>query len=102
MKYCTHCGGEMADEAVVCVNCGCAAPSKSAKLPVGEDTPSTGLNILAFLIPLVGLILYLMKHEQQPNQAKAIGKWAIIGFIVGIIFSIIYSAISAMALMSYM
>lgn len=26
MKYCSHCGKEIADEAVVCVGCGCAVP----------------------------------------------------------------------------
>jgi len=25
MKYCSHCGNEMMDEAVVCVKCGCSA-----------------------------------------------------------------------------
>ena len=24
MKFCTHCGKELMDEAVVCTNCGCA------------------------------------------------------------------------------
>lgn len=24
MKYCTHCGSEIVDEAVVCPNCGCS------------------------------------------------------------------------------
>ena len=24
MKYCTHCGKELLDEAVICVGCGCS------------------------------------------------------------------------------
>lgn len=29
MKYCTHCGKEIKDEAVVCLSCGCAIEYKS-------------------------------------------------------------------------
>ena len=56
MKYCSQCGKELVDEAVVCPNCGCAV---QAPVSQQEDKPSTGLNILAFLFPLVGLILFL-------------------------------------------
>ncbi len=31
MKYCTHCGKELLDEAVICPGCGCAAESKEIK-----------------------------------------------------------------------
>ncbi len=55
-----------------------------------NDKKSTGLNILSFFIPLVGLILYLTQKDQTPIKAKACGKAALIGFIVGIVFSIIY------------
>ena len=86
MKYCSQCGKELVDEAVVCPNCGCAV---QAPVSQQEDKPSTGLNILAFLFPLVGLILYLCFQNTTPVRAKAIGKWALIGFIVGVAFSIL-------------
>ena len=54
MKYCNQCGKELVDEAVMCPNCGCAV---QAPVNQQEDKPSTGLNILAFLFPLVGLVL---------------------------------------------
>ena len=58
MKYCTKCGHELVDEAVVCTNCGCATDNyKSADR---ADAPSIGFAILSFFIPLVGLILYLV------------------------------------------
>lgn len=77
---------ELVDEAVVCPNCGCAV-----QVPVSqqEDKPSTGLNILAFLFPLVGLILYLCFQKTTPVRAKAIGKWALIGFVVGVVLSVL-------------
>ncbi len=44
----------------------------------------TGLKIVSFLIPLVGLIVYAVNIVQNPKVAKACGKWALMGFIVGI------------------
>lgn len=29
MKYCTHCGKELLDEAVICVSCGCAVDAQN-------------------------------------------------------------------------
>lgn len=54
MKYCSQCGKELVDEAVVCPNYGCAV---QAPVSQQEDKPSTGLNILAFLFPLVYAVL---------------------------------------------
>lgn len=31
MKYCTHCGKELLDEAVICVGCGCAVAETKTK-----------------------------------------------------------------------
>lgn len=86
MKYCQQCGSQLVDQAVVCPNCGCAVQE-----PINqqEDKPSTGLNILAFLFPLVGLILYLCFQKTTPVRAKAIGKWALDGFAVGAALSIL-------------
>ena len=54
MKYCQQCGSQLVDQAVVCPNCGCTVQE-----PINqqEDKPSTGLNVLAFLFPLIGLIM---------------------------------------------
>lgn len=89
MKYCAHCGEEIMDEAVVCPHCGCATGSTSAVL----DEPSTGLNVLSFFIPLVGLILFLVYHDKQPKRAAGVGKWALIGLIVSIVLNAILLAL---------
>ena len=86
MKYCQQCGSQLVDQAVMCPNCGCAV---QAPVNQQEDKPSTGLNILAFLFPLIGLILFLCFQKTTPVRAKAIGKWALIGFIVGIVLSVL-------------
>ena len=69
---------------------------------VEQDIPSTGLNVLAFFLPLVGLILYVVNVDSKPVMAKAIGKWALIGFIVGIVGSVLLSIIYGVAVASFM
>ena len=81
MKYCSHCGAQIEDQAVVCVKCGCAVAPHTTE----PDVPSTGLNIISFLFPVIGLILYLVYHEKSPTKAKSVGKWALISFIIGLI-----------------
>ncbi|MBN2541145.1 MAG: zinc-ribbon domain-containing protein [Bacilli bacterium] len=90
MAYCTNCGHEISDEAVVCPNCG--VPQKKVKATASNDTGSIGWGILGFCIPLVGLILYLVWKDTQPNNAKTAGTGALIGFILNIIGSIIIAA----------
>ena len=96
MKYCSHCGKEIFDEAVICPNCGCAVAGNDLKRITRKDTPSTGLNILSFFIPIVGLILYLLLKDEEPKKANAVGKWALIGVGVGLGLWIIITIISAM------
>ena len=93
MKYCTHCGGELADEAVLCPNCGSAVPQ--APMPEKGDKRSVGLNIVGFLFPLIGLILFLCLKKDTPVRAKSIGKWALIGLILAIVLGVIGGVIGA-------
>ena len=81
MKFCSKCGKQIHDEAVVCVNCGCSV----APLPsVVEDAPSTGFAILGFLFPIVGLILYLATKDTKPLKARSAGKGALISVCISI------------------
>lgn len=46
MKFCSHCGAQVEDDAVVCVKCGCSvAGPKSA--PKAEDGPNKGFSVLS-------------------------------------------------------
>ncbi len=91
MKYCTKCGHELVDEAIICTNCGCAVtPAKGAD---PADAPNMGFAVLSFFIPLVGLILYLIFKDRFPQKAKSCGKGAIIGFVTGIVLSVIYAVV---------
>ena len=88
MKYCSKCGKEIEDDAIVCVHCGRAVAGTPTTTVA--DAPNTGYAILGFLIPLVGLILYLINKDTAPLKAKSAGKGALIGVIVSVVFSIIY------------
>ncbi len=48
------------------------------------DKPNIALDILSFLIPIAGLILYFVKNEKYPNSAKAYLICAICGFVLSI------------------
>ena len=59
-----------------------------------EEKASVGLAILSYLIPLVGLILYLTKKDTKPKTAKVCGKCALASFIINVVLSVvIYTAI---------
>lgn len=59
-------------------------------MPNPNDTPSVGLNILSFLIPIVGLVLYLVWKDQYPRKAKSAGKTALISFIINLVITFLF------------
>lgn len=89
MAYCPHCGKEVNDAAVICVNCGCSVKQDQYKAPAIYDAPNSGYGFLGFFFPLVGLILYLVWKNETPLRAKSAGKGALIGVIVQVILYII-------------
>lgn len=61
-----------------------------------QDAPSTGFAILCFCFPIVGLILYCVWRETLPQRAKSAGVGGLLGFIIGVILTVIvYGAILA-------
>ena len=50
----------------------------------GEDKAGIGYQILAFLIPLAGIIMYFKQKEQYPNKAKRYMQLASVGIALGI------------------
>jgi hypothetical protein len=77
-----------------------AAQPVQAQYPVERDESSFGYGVLSFLFPLVGLILYLVWHDTTPLKAKSCGLGAIIGFISGVVLTIILVALYVLLIMS--
>ncbi len=65
MKYCTKCGAQLADEAVICVGCGCMTDAMQARTSV-EATPTQpqqavqNLNMPSRLLGLFGFMFNLL------------------------------------------
>ena len=55
-----------------------------------QDESNTGLNILSFLFPWAGWVLYFVYKSESPKKAKGCLKWAWIGVACGIILTILF------------
>lgn len=57
MKYCTHCGKELFDEAVICVGCGCAVNDQNIMAVKNLSSAGTALlNTLSQRVNTNGII----------------------------------------------
>lgn len=54
-----------------------------------NDHPDTLANVFSFLIPLVGLIIYLSDRNVRPIMAASAGKYALYGFVTGLVLGFI-------------
>lgn len=63
-------------------------PAENEEL-IMSDSLNVGLKILCFLIPIVGLILYIVEKEKNPGKANSAGKCALWGFAISILITLI-------------
>ena len=87
MKFCTKCGKEINENAVICLNCGCAQENVK---PKENDSKSFGWGVLGFFFPIVGLILWLIWRDDMPLRSRSVGLGALIGAISTVVFYIVY------------
>jgi len=92
MPYCQNCGTQVRETQNICQNCGNNLNFSKQKIKVEEENSTFGYAVLGFVIPLVGLVLYLIWLEEKPKASRSAG----VGALVRVIFSIIGSAIAAM------
>lgn len=83
MKFCSKCGKEIHDEAVICVHCGCSTGDSK---PMEEDNVSVGLCFLSFFIPLFGIIYWPVMHSRTPKKARACGLTGLISWAICFVF----------------
>lgn len=66
MKFCTHCGKEIADEAVICLGCGCNAQKVNSFVPPRVTTPPQQIIIedtepqLAIWAKICGIVSFFI------------------------------------------
>jgi len=80
MAYCRKCGAQIDDNAVRCPYCD-AATAERAK----DDDGSIIWGIIGFLVPIVGIIIWAVWHDEKPNNARV----AIIGALISIILTFV-------------
>lgn len=56
-----------------------------------EQQASFGLKVISFLIPIVGLVIYLINTEKNPIKANAVGKAALWGVAAAVLLKILIS-----------
>lgn len=101
MKYCTKCGRELMDEAIVCPGCGCSQDNAAANNQQ-QSANAFIWGLLGFFVPMAGLVLYILWRESEPAKANAAGIGALIGFIGSTIFGAIIGAIGGVIESLYM
>ena len=94
MKYCSRCGNEVVDEAVICPRCGCQVASYVGKnVQSDENGFAVAGFVCSFFFPLLGWIfggIGLHKSNTLNGKGKSLSIAAIIIattlFIIGILF----------------
>ncbi len=90
--FCKHCGKELAEGSKFCPYCGgnLEENNENSKMTnqTSYDSGSAGWGILGFLIPVVGLILFIVWHDSKPNNARNAGIGALICVCLSIVISI--------------
>jgi hypothetical protein len=81
--FCTKCGQQLEEGTTICPNCG-----QNLEI-VQTENVSIGLKIICLLFPFVGLIVYIVKKDTEPINAKICGKMAIYGVILDGCLSVI-------------
>lgn len=88
MAYCSNCGSEINDKAIICVKCGEPCGKKTTN---PNDTKGGGwLLILSIIAPAVGFIVGLVLHnEGKVKLAKRCFTGAVIGLILGAFIAVL-------------
>lgn len=68
-------------------------------MPPKEEKASVGLAILSYLIPLAGLIIFLVNKDKRPKTAKVSGICALVSFIINIVLSIVIMVSGGVAML---
>lgn len=106
MKFCTHCGKEIADEAVLCLNCGCKTQKTNSFVPHQTTAPqqirieetesqlatwAKICGIVSFFIGwfALGITAIVLAHMSKDETNGAMCSSAKVGYVCGIISTVL-------------
>ena len=74
MKYCTHCGAEIMDDAVICTKCGCWINNTTTS-PIRQNVKTNVCALVGFILSLASIVFIV----------NFMGLLALAGMIVSIV-----------------
>ena len=90
--YCRNCGKEIDDDVKFCPHCGTNLTQEQdyyqpmdQQVRKEEDAPSFWFALLSFIIPVVGLVLFVVWRNDYPLKAKS----CLNGFICNVVLSVV-------------
>ncbi len=100
MRYCRYCGKEIADEAIICIHCGCKAEKSYSPAPVTENTHCVHNDMATasmwcgiasffvgqFILGIAAIILALLSRE---NDKSPMDQKAKIGAVCGTVSTVL-------------
>lgn len=110
MRYCTHCGKQIADEAVICLNCGCETQfrSNNSIAVLEEEVSSTAswariCGIVSFFFGwfALGITAMVLANVSKDDTNGVMCSAAKTGFVCGLISTILYSALFIIFISAY-
>ena len=79
LVHCRECGEMISKSAQSCPKCG--AGQNTVMTNNNGDKPDVGICVLAWLLPIVGIIISFTKMKEEPEKAKEYRTWSAIGAI---------------------
>ncbi len=112
MKFCRHCGKEIADEAVICLSCGCKIQPTVATQQVvfsdKKDSDTLGIvsmccGIASFFIGwfITGIIAIVLANMSKNEHGGEMTSYAKIGYVCGLVSIILTSTVIVLLIIFY-
>ncbi|HAJ15032.1 zinc ribbon domain-containing protein [Sharpea azabuensis] len=87
--YCTYCGKQISEDAKFCPYCGQKVPDDYQGETINNDGPSYMFQLIGFLFPIIGFVLYAFYYKKSPLKARSAGIGGLMGLIVNIVLLVL-------------
>ncbi len=117
MRFCSYCGKEIADEAFLCLNCGCKTSNRSYSTLPSQPEPKIVVNdpesslatwskicgIVSFFIGwfALGITAVIMACMSKEDTGGKMNSSAQTGFVCGLVSTILWIVFSIVLIVSF-